>query len=875
MPSTNVYEYTRNVPTTFTIRDEPLDVDVVVYIMKQHFVPTNDVKGSIETNNFVKISNLPKGTKTIDVVYEMKPSGRFFAKGVAHHKIPRIARFPSIPKGSHDIDMENSKFNILNSLIEYDTSSEVPNHKYLNSYVKKRQSWLDLVPTVFPSFEGSPKQFFVILYNAGFLNGLPPSEHPELQRFVEMQDECNRIYAYLVHMIQSNNPDEYESMLDYLNQSGHNVDDIIVNKLNALICDIFLKKCESEIIYNAIHYLKSKGYKPFGYSFDGFLLHFTEDIEAIIKDLNDWIFNETPYKVNFINKPYDQDMIYSNIQPPKECVEEETEDTHRGESKKTLQMKDTIEFLRSISKETITKLADGNLFVYLTLDIIKYAEVVKHQSNGTVSYSFNKNASEITLAIRNYMRQMQIKPLDPVGKVCYMFNPDTLLWENFSNDTSLQCRITDSIIQHTKQLQHILQSMAENDLTEFFDYCIDTFNCKGVRVRMLNEYFCASIGELYIEDSTFFTQLNTHPYYYPFKSFNVDLRTGKRKERKAEHYFSVCEDYDYDPSVDTTEYIDILRKITCGNDSDLQSIQTYIGYSLYGDTSKQVGLFLTGAGSNGKSALTASIQEAFGCFTRNLPNDFLLKGADMNKELQKHSIDKPRILLCNEIAKKNLDTERFKTIIDGGKMNTKVLYGENREFVSRGHITVTANIIPVFQQDGHGQSMSRRGLKLSCDATFVDEPHMVNEAQHKYLKDANLFANFKKEALKLQIAKFFIEGASMYHKTGIHNSYSLNKRWKTDVCDANDSKLNLEKWLIVNTYKQRDAMLSKKELLDHVKDEITINEKDFLKYMKELGYEYNRGIQVNNIRGCFVGIALSDDKLIRNESEVEEKDELD
>lgn len=586
-----------------------------------------------------------------------------------------------------------------------------------------------------------------------------------------------------------------------------------------------------------------------------------------------------------------QSSVCLSYRNTEECLIDEPMETNsqieskkRGKGKKTIKREETVCDIAGISVDSFRDKYGVNESIILYL--FQHVRVISG-ANGAVEFEPVKDAIVLSKAIYYFAKELRIQPLTVDGKIVYQFNTRTKLWEDMSNKTTLMYNIArhvskfiPTVKQHIKDYfyEHngIMNDVQSKTLDSIADVVIKQFtSLKGMNSTIgngMNDAF----GRLFSEDRLFFNKLNSSPYLYPFKSHNVDLRTGEIVERTADDYFSTCEYYDYDPASNTTDFKTLMMdKVFCGDADKIKSVQTFIGYAISGSTSEQVGLFLTGAGGNGKSELFKFIKEAFSSMHRGLPNTFMEKGADNNKELQLQSITKPRVCLLNEIKKKSLDMEFFKLFIDGGQINTKVLYEVNKEFDSRAKLIVLANVLPKFENNGQGISLQRRGLKENCLATFTDNMELLNEANHIYLKDKVFSERRYTVEMKQQVAKYFIEGSIEYFKNGIHQKSTMQRRWNEEVCQLNDSKNILANWMLENTYKREGEKLQKDELYQLVKAEIPMSEKDFLSLMKELGYDYNKGLRVNGKRGCFTGIMLKGSEEEPQQVNCEIGDELD
>ena len=76
-------------------------------------------------------------------------------------------------------------------------------------------------------------------------------------------------------------------------------------------------------------------------------------------------------------------------------------------------------------------------------------------------------------------------------------------------------------------------------------------------------------------------------------------------------------------------WVSFLERIFAGNEALIGSIKRAVGYSLTGDTSEQVILFLYGTGANGKTTFLSTVTTLVGDYAQWTEfSTFLLKNRD-------------------------------------------------------------------------------------------------------------------------------------------------------------------------------------------------------------------------------------------------------
>lgn len=702
----SAYEYSRDVPSAFSIRNEPLDVDKVNYIMEKHFKPTNDFRGTTEAMTWERIKKLPKDTKSVDVLYEMKASGRFFAKGVAHHKVPRIARFPSIPKGSHDIDMENSKFRILNSLIKYDKSKTSISHKYLNNYVEKRKKWLDLVPVVFPTLKMSPKQFFVILYNAGF-ETIPQSTHPKRQEFVAMLQEANAIYAHIASKLQTYDLDHYESLLEKAKETyGAAFDALTADKINTYICDILLKQSESEIIYNSIRYLQSKGLQPFGYSFDGFLLPPHENIDELLDELNKWLFDESPFDVKFINKSYQDDMKYDDIQVP--VMEEQpeslaTEDESLTEEQKIATInykKDYDELIRECMKNS-------------KVQAVPFANII-----------IKANRTDMILHKR-----------DKKDKTLYIYQESTGIWKPELDGAMIRryiLKLQESMTKTAFQkIEYPSEEQSQQDELNRKNLLKNATQLSNISIQnaIITWIMDDPLGDITkTKDEIIW---NNQPMLFAFRNGVFDLKTGKFRAAMREEFMSLTTSHNYIPFDQIPEQkikeINEIFETIFSNEEERNFCIRQSALGLCG-LPKQNFIVSIGDGGNGKGILINIRRQVLDMYHHTMSIEWFMKSrhgvAASAADSELAQLQGKRYVDVDEPEQEkkgiSLRVAKLKSLTGGNAIVARDLFESSKKFIATALINFSTNF-PVNLPTNDG-GVQRRFINTVFRNKFVDDP---------------------------------------------------------------------------------------------------------------------------------------------------------
>ncbi len=115
------------------------------------------------------------------------------------------------------------------------------------------------------------------------------------------------------------------------------------------------------------------------------------------------------------------------------------------------------------------------------------------------------------------------------------------------------------------------------------------------------------------------TDLDSDPWLLAVGNSVIDLRDGKRRDRKREDRITMHSNVVYNPSAEYPRWVRFLEEIF-GSDTELIDwVWRALGYSMTGATAEQILIDCYGTGANGKSRFQSTIRAVFGDYAYDAP----------------------------------------------------------------------------------------------------------------------------------------------------------------------------------------------------------------------------------------------------------------
>ena len=216
----------------------------------------------------------------------------------------------------------------------------------------------------------------------------------------------------------------------------------------------------------------------------------------------------------------------------------------------------------------------------------------------------------------------------------------------------------------------------------------------------------------------------------------IELKTQTFRPARREDHVTKLMAVSYDPTAQCPHWLDVMKRITAGDDELAAFIQRAIGYSLTGCVHEEMLFFLQGGGRNLKSTFRETFRQLFGDYAATAAgNDLLVMdkfkgGARPSPELV--ALSGKRFVSLNETAEDvYLDVNQVKTLTSTDKMSARQLYRGMVEFQPHHKLWLTSNNRPRVKENS--LAIWRRLSLIECKATIA-ESEDVKDFQQRYLQ---------------------------------------------------------------------------------------------------------------------------------------------
>lgn len=225
-------------------------------------------------------------------------------------------------------------------------------------------------------------------------------------------------------------------------------------------------------------------------------------------------------------------------------------------------------------------------------------------------------------------------------------------------------------------------------------------------------------------DNEFIKKLDRNPNKIAFKNGMLDLETGLFRNRlRYNDYLTGFIPKDYETSTEEEKkwVDDILFKICNCDKEQAEYYKSVLGFSLLGTPHKEKSIFgMVGEkANNGKTTILASLEKIASCYVRKMSNEALMKHST---KAHKHLVcfEKARIVYCEEIPNKKINTDLLKELGDGKEIQNEVMFGTSRSIVLCGKLFMISQKPMDFATD---KGIITRYKQLQFNSQFLKEDH--------------------------------------------------------------------------------------------------------------------------------------------------------
>lgn len=343
-------------------------------------------------------------------------------------------------------------------------------------------------------------------------------------------------------------------------------------------------------------------------------------------------------------------------------------------------------------------------------------------------------------------------------------------------------------------------------------------------------------------------EFDQHKYLLNVANGVVNLKTGELQPHDRELRLTKITNVEFKEGAKCPTWLAFLDQIFLGDKDLTDYMQRLIGYSLTGDISEQIMMFLVGGGSNGKSTFINIVKDLVGEYGKQAKSDTFIKKKETGANNDIARLVGSRFVSAIESEEGEKLSESFVKQITGGEpVLARFLRQEYFEYIPEFKVFFTTNHKPII--GGLDEGIWRR-VKLI--------PFELNLPAHQ--RDKKL-----SDKLSLEmpgILNWAIEGCLKWQKDGLKEPKIVTKAtglYKDDM-DI------LDPFLVECCYTDKgneDVKVEAKELYSVYNNfcfksgERTLGNRSFYRMLETKGYKKERGAQ-NKM--YFYGITLIDRK---------------
>lgn len=223
-------------------------------------------------------------------------------------------------------------------------------------------------------------------------------------------------------------------------------------------------------------------------------------------------------------------------------------------------------------------------------------------------------------------------------------------------------------------------------------------------------------------------ELDRDPWLLNCRNGTLDLRTGTLRKHQAEDLLTQLVPVSYDPEATCPAWERFLAGILLRRAELINYTRRWVGYTLTGDVSEQMLLFLYGLGANGKSTFLNVLLALLGSYGMPAAPGLLLDHRQDQHPTRIAELAGKRLVVCVEVGEgKRLAEELVKGLTGGDKQKGRFMHRDFFEFAPTFKLWLAANHKPIIK--GTDYAIWRRIPLLPFEATFTDDSEPKKDPQ--------------------------------------------------------------------------------------------------------------------------------------------------
>lgn len=264
----------------------------------------------------------------------------------------------------------------------------------------------------------------------------------------------------------------------------------------------------------------------------------------------------------------------------------------------------------------------------------------------------------------------------------------------------------------------------------------------------------------------------------------VDLRDGNVRPRRTIDYVTHCTAVAPAAESVCPVWSKFLADVFLGDETIIEFIQRFVGYTLTADRREQVLLFCYGLGANGKSTFWDLVLGLVGTYAMKLPAQVLMQSQTQGHPTELAQLHGRRLAVSSELEEGQYWAEaRIKELTGDEMLRARYMRQDFFEFPMTQKHVIVGNFKPRLK--GGDQALARRMLLLPFRARFAGEK-----------RDHRMVERLRAEAPA--VLRWAIEGAVKWHAGGLAIPASVRDASAEYMHDNDDLLLWIDEHCIVD-----------------------------------------------------------------------------
>jgi putative DNA primase/helicase len=209
----------------------------------------------------------------------------------------------------------------------------------------------------------------------------------------------------------------------------------------------------------------------------------------------------------------------------------------------------------------------------------------------------------------------------------------------------------------------------------------------------------------------------------------LDLRTGELRDGEPEDRITLQAGVPFDRAAECSRWLRFLDEVF-DDPATVKFVQRLAGYSLTGEASADLLVFLMGVGSNGKSTFIEALLDVAGDYGRVVGAVAIQESNRSSHTTEVADLQGSRLAVCEELGDTRLNNNRLKYISGGGRVTARKMRQDNVTFPQTWQLWFTTNGLP--QSDDNTWGFWRRVVAIDFPHIFPRDDVLGDQLRAEY-----------------------------------------------------------------------------------------------------------------------------------------------